>query len=134
MTDFPVRRALDGGGRLEVLMEEQAGVCVWCGFDLSKPNARPTRDHVVPKIKGGPTRIENELASCGSCNAKRGHKSPSEFIEMCRNERGLEPNVAHIAYRLDELNNMIDREGGLRKIRPYVTRESQRAHKLVQDV
>jgi len=47
---------------------------------------------------------------------------------------GSSPTFAHIAYRLDELNNMIDREGGLRKIRPYVTRESQRAHKLVQDV
>lgn len=128
MTDFPKRRALSGPDRLEVLLEEADHECVWCGFDLTKSQARPTRDHVVPRIKGGPTRIENELASCGSCNALRGHRAPSEFIDMCREERGLEPNVALIANRLDELSAVIDREGGMRKIRQYVTRECQRAH------
>lgn len=116
--------------RLELLMELSGGVCVWCGFDLSKPNARPTRDHIVPKLKGGPTRLENELPSCGSCNQKRGHTAPSQFAEQCRNERGLEPNVVIVADQLDRLTDAIAREGGMRKIRDYVSREAKRLRSM----
>lgn len=104
--------------------------CAWCGYDLTKTNARPTRDHIVPKIKGGPTRVENEVASCGSCNAKRGHQAPSAFIESSRRDRGLDPNAALVADQLDRLAQAIQREGGMRKIRDYVARESKRVRQL----
>ena len=104
--------------------------CAWCGYDLTKPNARPTRDHIVPKIKGGPTRVENEVASCGSCNQKRGHASPSQYVESSRDERGLEPDAALVADQLDALDAAIQREGGMRKIRDYVTREARRVREL----
>lgn len=119
--------------RLDILLDMGGGTCAWCGFDLSKPNARPTRDHIVPKIKGGPTRLENEVASCGSCNQQRGHAAPSAFVESSRRERLLEPNAALIADQLDSLNEAIQREGGMRKIRDYVTREAKRVRQLAED-
>lgn len=112
-------------------MELSAGCCTWCGYDLSRTNARPTRDHLVPKIKGGPTRLENEVAACGGCNAKRGHQSPSAFIESSRRERGVEPRADLVADQLDRLDAAIQREGGMRKIRDYVKREARRARELV---
>lgn len=118
--------------RLDMLLELGGGTCAWCGFDLSKPQARPTRDHIVPKIKGGPTRLENEVAACGACNQLRGHTSPSQFIEKSRSERLLEPNAELVADQLDALDAAIAREGGMRKIRDYVTREAKRCRELAQ--
>lgn len=125
-------RQLPPAARLERLLELGEWRCAWCGYDLEKPNARPTRDHIVPKIKGGPTRLENEVASCGSCNQKRGTTSPSQYIESSRRDRGLEPNATIVADQLDALNAAIDREGGMRKIRDYVTREAKRVRELVE--
>jgi hypothetical protein len=125
-------RQLSPPERLERLLEVGGGVCAWCGFDLSKPNARPTRELLVPKLKGGIPRLENEVASCSSCNQLRaGRTSPSQFIEACRNERGLEPNAELIANQLDSFDAAIQREGGMRKIRDYVKREAKRARDLI---
>lgn len=126
-------RQLTKEARLEHLLEIGGGTCAWCGFDLSKPQARPTRDHIVPKIKGGPTRLENEVASCGSCNQQRGHAAPSQFIESSRDQRGLEPNARLVADQLERLDAAIASEGGMRKIRDYVTREARRCRELVRD-
>lgn len=125
-------RQLPPAARLDHLLELGTNRCAWCGYDLTKPNARPTRDHIVPKIKGGPTRLENEVASCASCNSKRGSTSPSQYVESSRNERGLTPDAALIANQLDALNAAIAREGGMRKIRDYVTREAKRVRDLVE--
>ena len=87
-------RQMSPQARLEHLLELGGNRCAWCGYDLEKPNARPTRDMLVPKVKGGPTRLENEVAACSSCNQKRGHSdSPSQWLEACRNERGLDPDA-----------------------------------------
>lgn len=126
-------RQLSPQARLEHLLEIGGNRCAWCGYDLSKPNARPTRDHVVPKIKGGPTRLENEVASCGSCNRQRGHAAPSQFIETSRRDRGLDPNAALVADQLEALDAAIARDGGMRKIRDYVTREARRVRDLASD-
>ncbi len=126
-------RQLSSAARLDHLLELGDWRCAWCGYDLTKPNARPTRDHVVPKIKGGPTRLENEVASCGSCNQKRGHASPSQYVETSRRDRGLSPNAALVADQLDALDAAIQRDGGMRKIRDYVTREAKRVRDLVED-
>jgi hypothetical protein len=125
-------RQLPPQARLERLLELGGNRCAWCGYDLERSNARPTRDHVVPKIKGGPTRLENEVASCGSCNARRGHESPSQFIEASRRDRGLEPDAALVAGQLQALQDAIAREGGMRKIRDYVARELRRVSELAE--
>lgn len=123
-------RQLAPAERLDALLELGRSRCAWCGYDLTKPNARPTRDHIVPKVKGGPTRLENEVASCGACNRLRGHVAPSQFVEACRRERGVEPDAVLVADQLDRLDAAIQREGGMRKIRDYVAREARRVREL----
>ena len=132
--DYPSNgRQMSPSDRLDWLLERFDGRCAWCGFELSRPGARPTRDHVVPKIKGGPARLENEVPACASCNGLRGHEPPSRFIERSRDERGLEPDAAGIASQLEALERAIGREGGMRKIRDYVTRELRRVQALAQE-
>jgi hypothetical protein len=128
--DGPSSRQLPPAARMERLLELGGGRCAWCGYDLSKANARPTRDHIVPKVKGGPTRLENEVAACGSCNGKRGTTPPAQWIEECRNARGVEPDAPLVATQLTNLLAAIEREGGMRRIRDYVAREQQRVARL----
>lgn len=126
-------RQMHPSERLDHLIELGGGTCAWCGFDLSRAQARPTRDHIVPKVKGGPTRLENEVAACGSCNRLRGHQSPSAFITASRMDRGLTPNAQLVADQLDRLQAVINDEGGMRRIRDYVVREARRVRDLANE-
>ncbi len=51
---------------------------------------RATTEHVVPRVKGGPSWIENEVAACARCNRERGHLTPAEWIDECE-RRGWQP-------------------------------------------
>lgn len=48
--------------------------CAYCGARSS----RLTIDHIVPVSRGGTNKFENCVASCRSCNNKKGDKMPSE--------------------------------------------------------
>ena len=119
--------------RLAYLIELGGGRCAWCALDLTHARARPTRDHIVPKVKGGPTRLENEVAACGACNRLRGHASPSSFVSDSRLSRGVTPQVRLIADQLERLQEVIRTEGGMRRIRDYVAREARRVRELAKD-
>jgi hypothetical protein len=124
-------RQLSPTDRLQRLIERQSGECVWCRFDLARSQARPTRDHLVPKVKGGPNRYENEVAACASCNAQRGHIAPSAFAQSSRVSRGCDPQIDILVEQLDLLTRAIEREGGMRKIRDYVARERKRLEQML---
>ena len=50
--------------------------CQYCGERL--PKAILTVDHVQPRSKGGQTCWENVVAACGSCNRRKGGRTPDE--------------------------------------------------------
>jgi len=98
--------------------------CVWC----RRPCAglvRATTDHLVPKVKGGPSWLENEVVACGRCNRERGHSSPADWIAECR-RRGWEPDVDAVAAALAELERAIAGRGGQRRARPYLAAQLRR--------
>jgi len=37
-----------------------------------------TRDHIVPRSKGGPDRLDNSQTMCSRCNNRKGDKMPEE--------------------------------------------------------
>lgn len=45
--------------------------CLWCGRPFAGL-VRPTTDHLIPKVKGGPSWLEKEVAACRRCNGERG--------------------------------------------------------------
>ena len=53
----------------ERLLEETAGVCVYCGHPLTVETMET--DHIVPKSKGGTGEFLNKVCACGSCNARK---------------------------------------------------------------
>ncbi len=84
-----------------------------------------TTEHVVPRLKGGPSWIENEVAACSRCNGQRGHLTPGEWIDECE-RRGWEPSRKTIVTVLLALEEAITRHGGQRRARMYVRSQLRR--------
>ena len=97
---------------------------MWCGRPFTGL-VLPTTEHVVPRLKGGPSWLENEVAACRRCNAGRGHRSPVEWLEECR-RRGWAPDEERLVRALGALAEAIAREGGQRRARPYLAGQLRR--------
>src|SRR3712207_1094516 len=94
-------RELPRPARLAGLLDGEEADCAWCRRPLA--GGRPSIDHVVPRLKGGPAWPENEVVACRSCNRARGHASPVAWLRACE-ERGLQPDRARVARKLLELH------------------------------
>ncbi len=110
--------------RREVLARD-GGACVWCSLPLSADDHRLSVDHVVPRIKGGPSWAENEVPACRRCNRTRGHIAPSLWLADCEG-RGLRARRRVVERALLALRDAIAARGGQRKARPYLARELKR--------
>ena len=111
--------------RLAIILERDGAACVWCRRPLGVRLVAATTEHLVPRIKGGPSWIENELAACRRCNGQRGHRTPGEWFDECE-RRGWEPNREVIVRALRALDAAIAERGGQRRARPYVTSQLRR--------
>jgi 5-methylcytosine-specific restriction endonuclease McrA len=114
-------------GRLERLrsaVERDGPRCVWCRRECTGL-VRRTTDHLVPKVKGGPSWLENEVVACSRCNRERGHTSPADWVAECE-RRGWEPDTAAVARALRALDRAIAERGGQRRARPYLASQLRR--------
>jgi hypothetical protein len=126
-------KALNRPHRLAEILRRDGPECVWCRRPLVGPHdARPgraavraTTDHLIPKLKGGPSWIENEVAACARCNRARGHQSPAAWLEECE-RLGLTPNRAAIVAALTALDSAIVANGGQRRARPLLASQLRR--------
>ncbi len=124
-TDTGRARPLNRRERLAVILERDGGDCVWCRRPLEVGLVRATTEHLVPRVKGGPSWLENEVAACRRCNGDRGHASPAEWLEECV-RRGWQPNGAVILRCLEALRDAIEQRGGRRRARPYLDTQLRR--------
>jgi hypothetical protein len=58
------------------LFRRDWNVCAYCGEEFS--NGELTRDHVLPRSRGGIDKWENVVAACGGCNKIKDNKTPEE--------------------------------------------------------
>ncbi|MGV9743574.1 HNH endonuclease [Rhodococcus zopfii] len=116
---------MDRAARLLLAVDRQDGCCLWCGrrFGALIP---PTTDHLVPRLKGGPSITANEVAACRRCNTDRGHTGPIEWLDECRRRPERSPQTAQLVTLLDELDAELDRTGGRRRARQYLTSQLRR--------
>ena len=110
---------------MALIIERDSATCVWCGRAFDDRHVPPTTEHLVPRIKGGPSWIENEVAACKRCNNERGHRTLGEFIVECE---GLArtPDIARIERTLTALTHAILERGGQRRARPYIASQLRR--------
>lgn len=116
--------ALDRAARLLAALERDGATCIWCGRAFG-PLLPPTTEHVVPRVKGGPSWPENEVAACRRCNSDRGHRGPVEWLEECR-RRCWYPDEPRLARHLTLLADAIAERGGQRRARPYLDAQLRR--------
>ncbi|HST67420.1 MAG TPA: HNH endonuclease [Mycobacteriales bacterium] len=110
--------------RLDELLRRDGARCLWCGREFSRLIGATT-DHLVPKVKGGPSWLENEAAACRRCNSERGHAAPSAWAEECE-RRGWPVDRPRLVRALTELQAAIARRGGQRRARGYLSAQLRR--------
>ena len=118
-------RELNRRERMARILDRDGAHCVWCRRPLDVGLVHATTEHLVPRIKGGPSWIENELAACRRCNGERGHRTPGEWFDECV-RRGWDPDRDAIVRALEALADAIGRRGGQRRARPYVVAQLRR--------
>lgn len=118
---------LDRAERLAAALERDGATCVWCGAGFDRLS-RPTTEHVVPRSKGGPSWLENEVAACRRCNGERGHRALVEWLDECE-RRGWNPDVPRLERVLVALEGAIAQRGGQRKARPELAAQLRRLRK-----
>ena len=114
----------DRRSRLGLILERDGPTCVWCGRRF-EGLVRPTTEHLVPRLKGGPSWIENEVAACRRCNGQRGHLPLGEWADECE-RRGWTVDRARLLGRLQDLADAIARRGGQRRARPWLAAQLRR--------
>jgi len=115
---------LDRAARLTSVLARDGAACFWCGREFD-PLVVATTDHLVPRIKGGPSWLENEVAACRRCNGDRGHRSPASWLAECEN-RGWPVRREVVAARLADLAAAIRERGGQRRARGYLGAQLRR--------
>lgn len=119
---MPTRDGTPPGGsgdlssaRLGVIVDRDGDGCVWCSRPFDDL-VRPTREHVIPRVRGGPSWLENEIAACARCNRERGHATPVQWLDEVRG-RGRTPRPEVLEAALVRLAERIRTTGGARRIR-----------------
>jgi 5-methylcytosine-specific restriction endonuclease McrA len=110
---------------MRMILERDGEHCVWCRRPLTADDRLASLEHVVPRLKGGPAWLDNEVVACRACNRKRGHRAPIVYLEELERQ-GVEPDRAAIEAALRRLDEAIERHGGQRRARPYLAGQLRR--------
>ncbi|MEU4741280.1 HNH endonuclease [Actinosynnema sp. NPDC023658] len=120
--------ARDRAARLVEAILRDGDDCTWCRRPFTG-QVTPTTDHLVPKVKGGPSWQENEVAACRRCNRERGHLSPTDWLAECE-RRGWHPDRARVTRVLTSLADAIAVRGGQRRARRYLASQLRRVDNI----
>jgi 5-methylcytosine-specific restriction endonuclease McrA len=87
--------------QVEELIERDGAACVWCGRELWRRDL--TREHVVPRSRGGHMTAENALVACRPCNRRRGSRPVDAYVRELLRE-GADVDLAALREALGRLS------------------------------
>lgn len=78
--------------------QSKVATCVYCGLRTR----RPTRDHVLPKSRGGADAGQNIVDACHACNCAKADRTPEEWARDILDYRKVRKPMTHLPlpYRL----------------------------------
>jgi hypothetical protein len=113
-----LRVELPLGDHNDLLFRRDRHTCAYCGEQF--PRHALSRDHIVPRCKGGKDTWMNCVTACRSCNQKKGHKAVHDFRPLiylpyapCRNEHFLLSGRNVLADQHDYLSASLPRHSRL---------------------
>jgi len=70
--------------------------CCYCGVNMDHlpKGVTYTKDHLVPKCKGGNDSIENKKACCSNCNSEKGSRTIGQYIVLLEKQLKLMSNYS----------------------------------------
>jgi len=106
-------------GSLRLRTFKENDTCVCCGrvgtvmgLDLPIGSPRPhfnlyhkdkkgkrtlmTKDHIIPKSRGGKNHISNMQTMCCDCNLKKADKTPEEYAEYFKKRKMLNNTIVYV--------------------------------------
>jgi HNH endonuclease len=86
---------------VDALIERDGPSCVWCGREVWRRDL--TREHVVPRSRGGHLTLDNAVLACRSCNRRRGSRPVDAFVRELLRE-GANVNLAALRGALVRLS------------------------------
>lgn len=60
----------------DILFGRDRYLCAYCGQRFARRDL--TRDHVIPRVQGGPDVFTNCLSACRACNSRKGGRTPEQ--------------------------------------------------------
>jgi 5-methylcytosine-specific restriction endonuclease McrA len=103
--------------QVEELIARDGTACVWCGRALWRRDL--TREHVVPRSRGGHMTAENAVVACRACNKRRGSRPVDAYVrELLREGADVGVGALRAALaRLARSGRRIHRDEALRQLR-----------------
>lgn len=81
--------------------------CQYCGKTEDKLRGRAnglTRDHIMPRSRGGLDEWTNVVAACSPCNSKKDNKTPKEAgMKLLRQPHA--PRMVHLKWKIRKLTD-----------------------------
>src|SRR5262245_47801783 len=99
------------------LIARDGAACVWCGREGWRGDL--TREHVVPRSRGGHLTAENAVAACRPCNKRRGSRPVDAYVrELLRDGADVDLTTLRAALaRLTRSDRRSHREEAARQLR-----------------
>ena len=99
------------------VLHRDSNKCAYC--DRSGRNSKLELEHVVPRSAGGPDRYDNLVASCNTCNDRKGNQPLEHFLRRrpaklaeIRTKLGQDlADATHMNLILPKLNNALRDQG-----------------------
>ena len=104
------------------LFRRDRNLCLYCGGHFH--DTELTRDHVVPRSRGGADSWDNVVAACRRCNHQKGHR----LLADTRFELLALPYVPNFAEYLALINSGRILGDQMDFLRPQFTKESRLLH------
>jgi 5-methylcytosine-specific restriction endonuclease McrA len=70
---LPYKKLMENRPTKNLIMKRDGYKCLYCGATENL-----TLDHIMPQSRGGENSWENLVTCCGSCNVKKGNRTPEE--------------------------------------------------------
>src|SRR4051812_31374304 len=87
---------------VEELIERDGAACVWCGRELWRRDL--TREHLVPRSRGGHLTAENAVLACRGCNKRRGSRPVDAYVRELLRE-GADVDLGTLRRALGRLSH-----------------------------